>query len=135
MKRGMSFINYTISKLWNGGLLLNKFLQCLPLTFFGILHVPINVPALAVSTKQDNVDVDRELIAHGVSNLLSGAIGSIQNYLVYTNSLLFIRAGADSRIAGIMLAIATFLILIIGPVVIGFIPVCVGWLFDFLIGL
>ena len=48
------------------------------LTFFGVLHVPINVPALGFSTGVDNVDVDRELIAHGVSNALSGFCGSIQ---------------------------------------------------------
>ena len=48
------------------------------LTFFGILHVPINVPALGLSTGEDNVNVDRELIAHGVSNALSGLAGSIQ---------------------------------------------------------
>ena len=48
------------------------------LTFFGILHVPINVPALSISTGEDNLDVDRELIAHGISNVLSGFAGSIQ---------------------------------------------------------
>jgi sulfate permease, SulP family len=48
------------------------------LTFFGVLHVPINVPALGISTGEDNVNVDRELIAHGITNTLSGAVGSIQ---------------------------------------------------------
>lgn len=48
------------------------------LTFFGVLHVPINVPALGISTGEDNVSVDRELIAHGITNTLSGAVGSIQ---------------------------------------------------------
>lgn len=48
------------------------------LTFFGLLHVPINVPALGISTGEDNLSVDRELIAHGVSNALSGLCGSIQ---------------------------------------------------------
>lgn len=48
------------------------------LTFFGVLHVPINVPALGFSTGVDNVDVDRELVAHGISNALSGFAGSIQ---------------------------------------------------------
>lgn len=48
------------------------------LTFFGILHVPINVPALGISTGEDNLNVDRELIAHGVTNALSGFAGSIQ---------------------------------------------------------
>ena len=48
------------------------------LTFFGVLHVPINIPALAVTTGEDNVDIDRELKAHGLSNALSGMCGSIQ---------------------------------------------------------
>lgn len=48
------------------------------LSFFGIIHVPINVPALGAAVKEDNLDVNRELIAHGVSNTLSGLVGSIQ---------------------------------------------------------
>lgn len=50
----------------------------LALTFFGILHVPINVPALGISIGEDNVDLDKELIAHGITNALSGLAGSIQ---------------------------------------------------------
>ena len=57
----------------------------LALTFFGILHVPINVPALGVSTGQDNVDTNRELVAHGWSNLLSGGVGTVQSKCVYLN--------------------------------------------------
>lgn len=48
------------------------------LSFFGIIHVPINVPALGAAVKEDNLDVNRELIAHGISNTLSGFVGSIQ---------------------------------------------------------
>lgn len=106
----------------------------LALTFFGILHVPINVPALAVSVRMDDVDVNRELVAHGYSNAISGLVGSIQNYLVYTNSVLFIRAGANERLAGIMLAIATAAVMIAGPVVIGYIPVCVVGALIYLLG-
>ncbi|KAI5839991.1 sulfate transporter family-domain-containing protein [Morchella snyderi] len=105
------------------------------LTFFGILHVPINVPALGVSTGEDNVNVDRELIAHGVSNALSGLLGSIQNYLVYTNSILFIRSGGDSRVAGVMLALGTAGIMMIGPSVIGYIPIMVVGALIFLLGI
>jgi len=93
------------------------------LTFFGVLHVPINVPALAFNIGEDNLNLDRELIAHGISNVLSGFSGSIQNYLVYTNSVLFIRTGGNGRLAGILLAVFTVGVLIIGPVIIGFIPV------------
>ncbi|CDK26778.1 unnamed protein product [Kuraishia capsulata CBS 1993] len=106
----------------------------LALTFFGILHVPINVPALAVTVGMDEFDVDRELLAHGISNTLSGLIGSIQNYLVYTNSVLFIRAGADSRLSGVMLAIGTAAVMMVGPGIIGFIPVCVVGALIYLLG-
>lgn len=105
------------------------------LTFFGILHVPINVPALGISTGEDNLNVDRELIAHGVSNALSGCIGSIQNYLVYTNSILFIASGGNDRLAGVMLAGATFGILLAGPAIIGYIPVMVVGALIYLLGI
>ncbi|PWY80648.1 sulfate transporter family protein [Aspergillus heteromorphus CBS 117.55] len=117
----------------------SAFLDTIPamfaLTFFGVLHVPINVPALGISTGEDNLNVDRELIAHGVTNALSGCIGSIQNYLVYTNSLLFIDSGGNSRLAGIMLAAATAGILVVGPVIVGFIPVMVVGALIFLLGI
>lgn len=68
-------------KIVNWKALMHTIPAMFALTFFGILHVPINVPALAVSTGEDNIDVDRELIAHGISNAFSGLAGSIQNYL------------------------------------------------------
>ncbi|WEW55753.1 hypothetical protein PRK78_001186 [Emydomyces testavorans] len=105
------------------------------LTFFGILHVPINVPALGISTGEDNLNVDRELIAHGISNVLSGLAGSIQNYLVYTNSLLFIASGGNHRLAGIMLAAGTFGILLAGPGIIGFIPILVVGALIYMLGI
>ncbi|KAH8547801.1 sulfate transporter family-domain-containing protein [Umbelopsis sp. PMI_123] len=107
----------------------------LALTFFGVLHVPINVPALGVSTNRDDVDVNKELVAHGISNTLSGCLGSVQNYLVYTNSLLFIKSGADSRLAGLMLAGATAILWICGPGIVGYIPIMVVGALIFHLGL
>lgn len=102
-------------------------MQCIPamfaLTFFGILHVPINVPALAQNIGEDHTDLDHELKLHGYSNFLSGCFGSIQNYLVYANSVFFMRSGGNTRLAGMMLAALTFLVMMIGPSLIGFIPV------------
>lgn len=130
---------YAHYKLFRFGLvdwlsIAREFPSMLALTFFGILHVPINVPALAVTVGMDQCDVNRELVAHGYSNAISGLIGSIQNYLVYTNSVLFIRAGADDRLAGVLLAIATAGVMVTGPVVIGYIPVCVVGSLIFLLG-
>lgn len=95
------------------------------LTFFGILHVPINIPNLAMKMQEDNVSINRELIMHGISNTLSGCVGSIQNYLVYVNSVLFMDTGGDSRLAGYLLAAATAALWVVGPVVIGYVPVMV----------
>lgn len=96
----------------------------LALTCFGILRLPIQVTT--VSTEQDctsnsgvvEVDVDSELLLNGISNVLSGCFGSIQNYLVTSNSV-----SDNSRVPGFMLALATFGFLILGPRLIGFIPV------------
>ncbi|KAI8320482.1 hypothetical protein GQ54DRAFT_312638 [Martensiomyces pterosporus] len=107
----------------------------LGLAFFSILHVPINVPALAVSTNADKVDTNRELVAHGISNVVSGCLGSFQNYLVYSNSLLFIRSGGDSHLAGLMLGVATMAIFFSGPTIIGYIPTMVVGALIFHLGL
>lgn len=107
----------------------------LALTFFGILHVPINVPNLAIVVQEDNVSVNRELIMHGASNAISGCLGSIQNYLVFVNSVLFMNTGGDSRLAGYMLAAATFGLWVAGPVVIGYVPVMVVGTLIYMLGI
>lgn len=112
--------------------------ECIPamlaLTFFGVLHVPINVPALALQTGEDHANLDHELKLHGLSNFLSGCAGSIQNYLVYANSQFFIKSGGNSRLAGYLLAFFTSVIMVIGPVIIGFIPVMMVGTLIFVLG-
>lgn len=112
--------------------------ECVPamlaLTFFGVLHVPINVPALALQIGEDHANLDRELKLHGLSNFLSGCFGSIQNYLVYANSQFFIKSGGNSRLAGYLLAAFTGIVLVIGPVIIGFIPVMMVGTLIFVLG-
>lgn len=107
----------------------------LALTFFGILHVPINVPNLAIVVQEDNVSINRELIMHGISNTLSGCVGSIQNYLVFVNSVLFIDNGGNNRLAGYMLAVATAGLWVAGPVVIGYVPVMVVGTLIYMLGI
>ncbi|EMD01070.1 hypothetical protein BAUCODRAFT_61543 [Baudoinia panamericana UAMH 10762] len=107
----------------------------LALTFFGILHVPINVPNLAMVVQEDNVSINRELLMHGISNTLSGCVGSIQNYLVFVNSVLFMNNGGNSRLAGYLLAAATFGLWVAGPVVIGYVPVMVVGTLIYMLGI
>lgn len=107
----------------------------LALVFFGLLHVPINVPALGISVGEDNVNTDRELVAHGISNVLAGLVGTVPNYLCYVNSVLFYKVGGTTRLSGFMLAIASTGVLIAGPGVIGYLPVCVVGALIFILGL
>ncbi|KAI0858493.1 sulfate transporter family-domain-containing protein [Xylaria cubensis] len=106
----------------------------LALTFFSLLHVPINVPALAQNAGEDNLKLDHELKLHGVSNFVSGLAGSIQNYLVFANTIFFMRSGGDSRLAGFLLAGLTFVVMTIGPATIGFIPVMMVGTLIFVLG-
>lgn len=51
------------------------------------VHLLITKPWIALSLDSD-VDTNKELIAHGYSNLLAGLLGTVPNYLVYVNTLL-----------------------------------------------
>ncbi|KAI9182854.1 hypothetical protein H9P43_003764 [Blastocladiella emersonii ATCC 22665] len=96
----------------------------LSLTFFSVLHVPINVPALAVSTRS-GVSVNRELANHGLANLLSAMCGSVQSYLVYSTSVMLHRSGGDSRWAGYTLTVLTFLVWVFGGSLMRLVPTIV----------
>ncbi|CAG8571542.1 8622_t:CDS:10, partial [Diversispora eburnea] len=128
------YSHYDFSKT-NWSVLLQTVPAMFALTFFGILHVPINIPALGVSLNEDNVNTNRELIAHGLSNMFSGMVGSVQNYLVYTNSVLFYKSGGGNRVAGLMLAAGTAIILFIGPWIVGYVPIMVVGALIFHLGL
>ncbi|KAI0739439.1 sulfate transporter family-domain-containing protein [Daedaleopsis nitida] len=104
------------------------------LLFFNILHPPLNVPALAVSLAHD-VDTDKELVAHGYSNVLAGLVGTVPNYLVYVNTLLFYRVGGDTRLSGFVLAGTTTVLLLVGTGPIAFIPVMVVGALIFVLGI
>ncbi|KAG1772473.1 sulfate transporter family-domain-containing protein [Suillus placidus] len=104
------------------------------LLFFNILHPPLNVPALSVSLDVD-IDTNKELLSHGYSNILAGLLGTVPNYLVYVNTLLFYRVGGGTRIAGFLLAVATFILLMIGTGPIAYIPVMVVSALIFVLGM
>ena len=93
----------------------------LALAFFGILHVPINLPALAISTGQE-VDLSWEIVGHGLSNIVAGLFSTPQNYLVYSNSLLYIRSGGDSFVSGCLLIAANVFLWIKGGSLIAYVP-------------
>ncbi|KAJ3067722.1 hypothetical protein HDU98_009069 [Podochytrium sp. JEL0797] len=91
------------------------------LVFFALLHVPINIPALGVSTGHA-YDMNNELFSHGVSNTVAGICGVPQNYLVYSNSLLVMRCGGETRSAGWIVSAGTLALWLVGGNIILFVP-------------
>ena len=49
--------------------------------------------------------------------------------------MLFINSGGNNRVAGVMLAAATFAVMLIGPIIIGYIPIMVVGALIFYLGL
>lgn len=95
------------------------------LILFSLIHVPINIPAFALSTKVD-VDMNQELIAHGISNMLAGVCGGLQNYMAYTQSVLYDKSGGTGRISGVAVAVLTAALFFLGPTVATFMPRCMA---------
>ena len=58
------------------------------------------------------------------SEVSADVLTQVPNYLTYVNSVLFYRVGGGSRLSGIMLAIGTGLIMMVGPRVIGYLREC-----------
>ena len=95
------------------------------LTLFSLIHVPINIPAFAISTDTE-ADMNKELIAHGYSNCFSGIFCGLQNYMAYTQSVLYDRSGGRGKVSGVAVAIVTGFIFLIGPTVASYIPRCMA---------
>jgi SulP family sulfate permease len=95
------------------------------LVLFSLIHVPINIPAFALSTNVD-VDMNQELIAHGYANIIAGALGGLQNYLAYTQSVLYDKSGGRGRVSGIAVAIVTSVLFFAGPTICSYLPRCMA---------
>lgn len=97
----------------------------LGLTFFSLMHVPINIPSLSLTTGVE-ADINEELIAHGISNTLGGLCGSVQNYLCYSTSALYYKCGGRGRISGIVIAFIMLFFFLVGPDAVAYVPRCMA---------
>eukprot|EP00928_Gymnodinium_smaydae_P023220 TRINITY_DN19244_c0_g1_i1.p1 TRINITY_DN19244_c0_g1~~TRINITY_DN19244_c0_g1_i1.p1 ORF type:complete len:910 (-),score=86.92 TRINITY_DN19244_c0_g1_i1:146-2821(-) len=106
-------------------LILQSIPTMLALTCFGLMHAPINIPSLAMSTSLEG-DMDEELIVHGWTNVVSGVFGGLPNYLCYSNSLLYFKCNGGGRASGVALSIILVGFFVVGPGVIAYIPRCMA---------
>ncbi|KAG7351225.1 sulfate permease family protein [Nitzschia inconspicua] len=105
--------------------IVDSFPTMVALILFSLIHVPINIPAFALSTKVD-VDMNQELIAHGYSNMLAGFCCGLQNYMAYTQSVLYDKSGGTGRISGLAVAAVTGCLFFVGPSLATYIPRCMA---------
>lgn len=97
----------------------------LGLSLFSLMHVPINIPSLSLTTGTE-VDINQELKSHGYSNALAGLCGSVQNYLCYSFSALYYKCGGNGFLSSICVAFITILIFLVGPNAVAYIPRCMA---------
>jgi len=95
------------------------------LVMFSLIHVPINIPAFAVSSNVD-VDMNTELMAHGYSNGLVGIMGGLQNYMAYTQSIIYYKSGGSGRASSLAVALCTSVLFFIGPDIASYMPRCMA---------
>jgi SulP family sulfate permease len=70
----------------------------------------------------EDVSFDRELIVHGVSNLVAGAVGAPHNYMGTSASLMYHQMKGKGKASAAAVAVLTFGIFLVGPRIIAFIP-------------
>ena len=80
------------------------------MALFGLLHIPINIPSFARSTGS-SFCMRQELLAHCYGNFASCFLGFVPGYFVYSNSVLFFKANAQGRLAGVGLSLTTVCLL------------------------
>lgn len=97
----------------------------LGLTVFSLMHVPINIPSLSLTTDFE-ADINEELVAHGISNTLGGLCGSVQNYLCYSTSALYYKCGGGGRKSGLVIGLLMLYFFFIGPNAVSYVPRCMA---------
>ena len=95
------------------------------LTAFSLIHVPINIPAFGISTKTEP-DMNQELIAHGYSNFISGLFGGLQNYMTYSNSVIYSKANGRGKVSSLSIVFLTAAIFVYGPKAASYVPRCMA---------
>lgn len=81
----------------------------------------LNASALELALGRD-ADLNQELRAGGVSNLLAALVGSPSGFVAVAETTLGQRLGADSRLLGYVIAAFTMLTLLFGASIVAYIP-------------
>jgi sulfate permease, SulP family len=89
-----------------------------------VVSLLLNASALELATRQD-IQLNRELKAAGVANLVSGLAGGMVGYHTLSLSALSYRMGARGRLPGIGAGLLCALIFVAGASLLAFFPVAI----------
>ena len=60
--------------------------------------------------------MDKELVAHGWSNAAAGLFGGLQNYMAYSNSVIYSKSGGKGIGSSLAIVVATVALFIVGSI-------------------
>jgi SulP family sulfate permease len=91
------------------------------LTVLAAISILLNASGLELASEQE-IDLDRELRATGLANILSGLFGGVVGYLSLSESTLNYKLGARKRIPGLISAALCLLAIFAGSTVLAYFP-------------
>ncbi len=93
----------------------------LAVMFVTVISMLLNTTGIEVATRRE-ADLDRDLNALGVANLLSAALGGYVSCVSLSRSMLNYAAGATGRLAGVTMAAISAAMLLVNPSFLGYVP-------------
>ncbi|KAF9237006.1 sulfate transporter family-domain-containing protein [Melanogaster broomeanus] len=91
------------------------------LVVIGVLNLPIYIPAMALVLDVPSYNMNHELIGHGVSNIFAGAVGTIPNLVVLSNTRFFTHAGGG-RFEGTVVILLTIVLFFVSSRILPYVP-------------
>ena len=89
--------------------------------FVTAISTLFNTTGIEVATHRE-ADLERELNATGIANMLTGAFGGYAGCISLSRSLLNIGSGATSRLSGLTVAAISALMLVVDPKSLAYVP-------------
>jgi sulfate permease, SulP family len=106
-------VNWTLIRAETGNLL--------ALTILAAIVILLNAASVEIATRSD-VDLDRELTSTGLANLVAAPFGGMVGCIALSRTLLNWKAGANASLAGIVAALLSGFVLLLGTSFLTYLP-------------
>ena len=93
----------------------------LAVMFVTTISLLLNTTGIEIATRRE-ADIERELKALGLANLLTGALGGYVGCLSVSRTTLGHAAGATGRLTGLTVAAISAALLVVDPAFLGYVP-------------